>query len=84
MSLEKYDDRCAGCRPAMIDLSTHKVLPDDSPRMKCILAVWAETTFEEREAWHRFTCLNSRAQPDMRVAKDLAVRFQSALKAIAG
>lgn len=82
MSKWKFDDNCKGCRPAMLDVQTHRVLPDDSPQMKCVLAVWAETTLDERKAFHRFTCLNSRKNRDVRIVQELQLRMQKALESI--
>ena len=66
----------------MIDAQTGKMLPDDSPQMRCILGVWAGTTREEREAFHRFTCRNSRAKSDMQTMADVSARMQKALETI--
>jgi len=66
----------------MLDAQTGEVLPEDAPQMQCVLGVWAGTTREEREAFHRFTCLNSRASSDMETMADLAARFQKALKSM--
>jgi hypothetical protein len=44
MSIEKFDDDCPGCRPAIIDIKTKKVLPDDHPVMAAMLRIWAETS----------------------------------------
>ena len=82
MSKQNFDDQCPGCRPALVDAQTGKVMAHDSPQMKCVLAVWAETTRKEREAFHRFTCLNSREDGDMRIVKELSERFITAMEAI--
>jgi hypothetical protein len=66
----------------MVDVQTGKVLPDDSPQMQCVLGIWAGTTREEREAFHRFTCLNSRAKSDMQTMADLSTRIQKALESM--
>lgn len=56
---------------------TGQRLPDDHPAMRKIHAWWAGTTLEERQAWHRFTCKNSRAPEDLKVVASL----QKALEA---
>lgn len=66
----------------MIDIETGKRLPDDSSQMQCVLSVWAGTTREEREAFHRFTCLNSRAESDMQTMADLSIRIQEAFESM--
>lgn len=83
MSTLIFSDECAGCKPAMMDVKTGKVLPDDSPEMKLVLQAWNMTTLDERQAWHRFTCLNSRAEQDLAVAKMFADRIQRAFNELA-
>ena len=78
--MEKHDDNCPGCRPAMLDMQTGKPVPDDSPMMQVVLQVWEHTTSAEREAWHRFTCQNSRAQGDVAAAQNIASKIQRALE----
>ena len=79
MSTLIFSDECAGCKPAMMDVKTGKVLPNDSPEMKVVLQMWAMTTLDERQAWHRFTCLNSRTDQDLTIAKRFTDRIQRAL-----
>lgn len=82
MSWEKFDDECPGCKPALLDLKTGQVKPDDSPEMVAVFSVWQTTTLEERQAWHRVCCGNSVDQKDRSVADALAMRVQTALEAI--
>lgn len=79
MSRSTFDDECPSCRPAMLDVRTRLPLADDSPAMKIVNRLWGETTIAERQAWHRFTCLNSRAVDDLRLAKVFADRVEAAL-----
>lgn len=81
MSFREFDDECRGCKPAMMDVKTGKVLPDDSTQMKIVLRVWSETTLAERQAWHRVTCQNSRALEDLRFSQAFTKRVQEALDA---
>jgi hypothetical protein len=81
MSMEVFSDDCPGCRPAVVDVETGKVLAKDSPIMQTVLAVWATTTREERVAYHRVCCGNSRNQVDLRVFQGIATRMQTALTA---
>lgn len=41
-----------------------------------IATVWSNTTRDERERWHNFTCKNSRAPLDVLGAQDLTERFK--------
>ena len=76
MSLEKYDPNCPGCRPAIFDLNTQAVLPDDHPVMVKIFKVYDAASLLEKRAWHAVTCKNSRAVLDMALAEDLVRRMQ--------
>jgi hypothetical protein len=78
MSMEHFELECTGCKPAMMDVKTGKVLPDDSPEMQVVLRVWNDTPIEDRRAWHRFTCLNSRAAADLQFAASFTERIQRA------
>lgn len=80
MSVEKFSDTCAGCRPAMIDLTTGKPLPDEHPALQAILRVWDETTIHERKAWHAFTCCNARDPLTMALVPGLTHKMQLACR----
>ena len=84
MSKNKFSDDCPGCRPALMDLKTGKVLGPDTPEMKAIDEIWADTTKQEREAYHRFCCSNERSPSTMRLAGGIAERVRLALKALPG
>lgn len=80
MSWETYSDQCAGCRPAIIDPATGHALSPNSAPMQAMMRVWKVTTLTERQAWHRFTCQNSRAPLDMLFIKELTERFKAELE----
>ncbi len=79
MSKQAFDDKCPGCRPVLLDLATSKPLPPEHPLMVGIAEVWKTTTFEEREAFHKFTCLNSRDPQVLTIVAGLNERIQKAL-----
>jgi hypothetical protein len=79
MPSDHFDDDCAGCRPVLVDVRTAKAFPDNSIEMTTVNRLWQETTLEERQAWHRFTCQNSRAIGDVQVAKQLSDRLGASL-----
>jgi hypothetical protein len=81
MSSEKFDDDCKGCRPVLLDVKTGRAAPSDHPTMKLLNRVWEAATLEERQAFHRVCCLNSREPEDLRVMKTLADRVTEAAKA---
>lgn len=76
MSIHKHDDDCPGCRPAVLDVATGKPLPDDSEIMVVVNQVWAETTFEERQSFHRVTCQNSRDPQDVATIQRITQQIQ--------
>lgn len=78
MSQKQFDDECAGCRPAILDIRTGKKLPDDSPVMVKANRIWQEATRGEREAFHRVCCLNSREPGDISQAQRLSRRMVAA------
>jgi hypothetical protein len=78
MSRQKYQENCRGCRPAMLDLSTGRPLASSAPEMQLIKRIYAALTLDEKKAWHRFTCLNSREAGDLTVA----AKFKAALERV--
>jgi len=72
---------CKGCEPAIVNLTTQKLLPEDHPSMKAALKFWKEeTTREERDAIHRVTCDHSEAPKDETLAKGVWQRMSEVLK----
>ena len=63
----------------MLDMKTGQQLGSDTPQMQVVNKVWSETTKQEREAFHRFTCLNSRAPVDLRLVNPLVEKIQQGL-----
>lgn len=82
MSREQFDDECAGCRPAMVDVKTKQLYAEDSAEMVIVNRLWRETTLEERQAWHRVTCQSSRGALDTKLARAFADRIGAALAAV--
>lgn len=78
MSWEKFNDNCAGCRPVILDVVTKKPLPDNHPAVVTMNRVWAGTSLQEREAFHRVTCLNSRDALDLYLMGQITRRFEQA------
>ena len=83
MSRERFDDECPGCQPTMVDVKTGRPLPDDSVEMTIVNQLWSKTTREQRLAWHRFTCQNSRAPEDLKLVKAFSDRLDAAFAALA-
>ncbi len=76
MSRQTFNDECPGCKPILIDPSTHKPYPDNHPMMIVLGRVWQETTREQREAYHRVCCNNSETPEDVAVATEIAEIFR--------
>jgi hypothetical protein len=75
MAWETYDDSCPGCQPVLIDVLSGKKLPDDDPAVLAMAKIWASTTLPERQAFHRVTCLNSKAIADLAVVHKMMLAF---------
>lgn len=82
MAWEKFEEECPGCRPAIIDPASGRVLPADDPVMVKVNSVWETTSKAEREAFHRVCCQNSRAPEDIRVMQSLSDRMSKAIQEI--
>lgn len=82
MSLDRFNDDCPGCRPALTNARTGERLPVDSPEMRAVNRVWSTTTRAEREAFHRVTCMRSAAEADVALFFDLAERVKRAVSAL--
>ena len=63
----------------MLDMKTGQQLGPDTPQMQAVNKVWSETAKQEREAFHRFTCLNSRTPMDMRLVGPLIEKIKQSL-----
>ncbi len=80
MSWETYDEKCEGCQPVAIDIQTGLPMPADDPRMQAMQAIFDRLSLAERQAWHRFTCQNSRTPEDLRIIDRFYSRVQAALR----
>lgn len=65
MSWREYEEGCPGCRPALLDLKTGHPLPDETPLLRAVLALWAAQSHEVRRAFHDVMCNNSRRPADL-------------------
>jgi hypothetical protein len=71
---------CEGCRPAMLDVKTREVLPDDHPLMTIANKIYDALSPDERRAWHRFTCLNARDVEALTIARRFYQRLERMAK----
>jgi len=82
MSWEKFSDSCKGCLPVILDIETGKKLSDDHPLMQATMAVWANMTLKEKQAYHRVMCQNSRDFYDCMIVKGMTRKIRKAAKAL--
>jgi hypothetical protein len=80
VSREAFDENCPGCKPAILDIKTQQPLPDDHVIMQAVHKVWETTTREEREAFHRLTCLNDTSDETRSKLQSLYERIALAIK----
>lgn len=66
------------CVPTLIDAITGVPEPNDSPVMKAVFKVWESTSAEDRAAYHRYCCLNSKKPRDIERTEALCERFKQA------
>lgn len=78
MSRATFDDACEGCRPAAMMLDGR---PAPAEVTRALDFVWSLMTPDERAAFHRFSCLNSRAPGDLAIVARLREATGRALKA---
>lgn len=67
----------------MVNMQTKRPYADDSVEMTTVNRLWSETTLDERRAWHRVTCQNSRSLVDVQIAKTFVDRLEAAFAAVA-
>ena len=77
MDRHKFDPKCPGCRPAVLDPKTGKVLPPNDPVMVAVNTVWDSSSLEEQEAYHRVMVYNSRDPKDLILLKAISDRIQA-------
>ena len=82
MSREQFDDNCPGCMPVVIDLKTHQPYSEDSPVGKSVAEFWKTTSLEERQAFHEFTCQNSRNPIIMDIVGALSEKMKKHLEGV--
>lgn len=80
MSKEKFQDDCPGCRPSIVNTETGEPCPEDHPVMRAINKVWEKASLEEKEAFHRVTCDNSRAKEDLALMDGIVEKFRVSAK----
>ena len=80
MSIEAFEEDCPNCRPAIVNVQTGHVEAPDSAIMQVVNRVWEVTTKEERTAFHRVCCQNSREPADIEIMQSIGGRIQRALK----
>lgn len=81
MPKSEHSDDCPGCQPALV--TPDGMMPDDHPLVVRIRHIFNnDFGIETRRAWHRVTCLNSRAEEDLRLVDDFLTAMQVACKEV--
>jgi hypothetical protein len=55
-------------------------LPPDDPIMIAVAQMWKGTSWEEREAFHRFTCLNQHGPVEVAIMRKLSFKIQEVVE----
>jgi hypothetical protein len=84
VSEKTFSDDCPGCRPALLDPKTGKLLPKDDPFVVLVNKIYDELPKADKIAWHRFTCLNARDLVTVSAVKRFSDRIEAAGKAMKG
>jgi hypothetical protein len=69
-------ENCPGCRPCVFDPETGEV---NAYLTEAAGVAFRAATPEERKAWHRVTCLNSRDPIDVTLANRIVKALQRAV-----
>jgi len=75
----EYDENCEGCQPAMMDIKTGEVLPNDHPSMVIVLAHFKTLSLADRRAWHRVCVQSSQNEKDLDIARKISFDIAQAL-----
>lgn len=79
--IHDFCDHCPGCRPALIDLKTGKLMAQDSATMKAVNDIWnKQTTYDERKAFIAVTAHNSRKAEDVLLAQSVMTKIMAATR----
>jgi hypothetical protein len=81
VSWTQYTDDCPGCQPALMDMSGNRI-PDDAPEMLAVKEYWKTTTLEQREAFHRVCCNDSRDPKDLALLKGISDGMRNAMNSV--
>lgn len=77
MSCAKFDPKCKGCQPVLVDILTGKPMSEDHPAMKTMMRVWNAASLEEQEAFWRVTVKSSADPADLQTAARMARQVES-------
>ena len=81
MPKHEFCDECPGCRPALLDVKTEKIMTDDHPIMIAINEIWDHnTSYEERKAFINVTYHNSRNEEDKALFHKVMDQFKVKLE----
>lgn len=84
MSWQEFDDQCEGCKPVVLDPMTMRPYAPEHPFMLAAARAWTETTYQERQAFHNVTCLNSRDSLDLAFVREIKRKIKLYVEEITG
>lgn len=77
---EKFDPKCPGCRPCILDVKTGMPLNQSDPVMIAVNNVWDSAPYEEQEAFYKVTALNDHSYNNMALVGKLNVKMAIAME----
>jgi hypothetical protein len=80
----EYRDDCEGCQPALMDPTTGIKFAEDSPEIVAIRGWWKTVTLDDKKAFHRVCCFNSRDPGDLSIMERLGEGMSSAIQTKTG
>lgn len=75
MSIEAFDENCKGCQPVILDANSGQALPPEHPAVQAVMRAWSALPKTDKQAWHEFTCQNSRSPQIMAVIERIRTSF---------
>lgn len=77
MSCEKFDPKCASCRPCLLSPFTGKPIPDSDPAVAAMNRAWDSAPYEEQEAFWLCTVKSSKDPAKLALVQRLMLKVKS-------
>lgn len=80
MNQHNPDGECPGCLPVVFDMRTRRKLTvEEMPALAIVHETYRALSLEEKHAWHRVTCQNSRSKEDQEMVAPFIRRVEALL-----